>query len=277
MLPIPAIDIQSGKCVRLQKGDLSSTKIYFEKPIDAAAHWIKEGTKKLHLVDLDGAKSGKPENLEYVLKIKVKFPDVNLQLGGGVRDLETLDLIFKSGVDDVILGSIAIKDKELFTKACITFPKKIILGIDANTLVELGPFINYLSSLGFKEAISTSHSPSSLLATYNCNTKQETIDGIFVTADVKTHSSGLAAFDLPLGWPSDHRLAWIQITKESVLGDYLSTTKKVDMVEFQCGNPRQQERYQQISCQGCAAHQITKKIKALDQLGVSFLLGETKL
>ena len=131
MIPIPAIDIQGGKCVRLQKGDLSSTKIYFEKPVDAATHWIKEGTKKLHLVDLDGAKSGKPENLEYVLEIKEKFPDVNLQLGGGVRDLETLDLIFKSGIDDVILGSIAIKDKELFTKACITFPKKIILGIDA--------------------------------------------------------------------------------------------------------------------------------------------------
>ena len=131
MLPIPAIDIQSGKCVRLQKGDLSSTKIYFEKPVDAAAHWIQEGTKRLHLVDLDGAKSGKPENLQYVLEIKEKFPDVNLQLGGGVRDLETLDLIFSSGVDNVILGSIAIKDKELFTKACITFPKKIILGIDA--------------------------------------------------------------------------------------------------------------------------------------------------
>ncbi len=131
MLPIPAIDIQNGKCVRLQKGDLSSTKIYFEKPIDAAAHWIKEGTKRLHLVDLDGAKSGKPENLKYVLEIKEKFPDINLQMGGGVRDLETLDLIFSSGVDHVILGSIAIKDKELFTKACTTFPDKIILGIDA--------------------------------------------------------------------------------------------------------------------------------------------------
>ena len=69
MLPIPAIDIQSGKCVRLQKGDLSSTKVYFEKPVDAAAHWIKEGTKRLHLVDLDGAKSGKPENLECILEI----------------------------------------------------------------------------------------------------------------------------------------------------------------------------------------------------------------
>jgi phosphoribosylformimino-5-aminoimidazole carboxamide ribotide isomerase len=115
----------------LQKGDLSSTKVYFEKPVDAAAHWIKEGTKRLHLVDLDGAKSGKPENLQYVLEIKKKFPEVNLQLGGGVRDLETLDLIFSSGVDNVILGSIAIKDRELFTKACTTFPDKIILGIDA--------------------------------------------------------------------------------------------------------------------------------------------------
>ena len=130
MLPIPAIDIQSGKCVRLQKGDLSSTKIYFEKPIDAASHWIKEGTKKLHLVDLDGAKSGKPENLECVLEIKEKFPDVNLQLGGGIRDLETLDLILESGVDNVILGSIAIKDKELFfnnTIPKLVFDKKSYL------------------------------------------------------------------------------------------------------------------------------------------------------
>ena len=116
MLPIPAIDIQNGKCVRLQKGDLSSTKIYFEKPIDAAAHWIKEGTKRLHLVDLDGAKSGKPENLQYVLDIKEKFPDVNLQLGGGVRDLETLDLIFSSGVDNVFETFVWLYLREPVTK-----------------------------------------------------------------------------------------------------------------------------------------------------------------
>ena len=131
MLPIPAIDIQNGKCVRLKKGDLSSTKIYYKKPIDAATHWIKEGTKNLHLVDLDGAKSGRPENLKYILEIKEKFPDVNLQLGGGVRDLNTLELIFKSGVDNVILGSIAIKNKEIFEQACLAFPNQIILGVDA--------------------------------------------------------------------------------------------------------------------------------------------------
>ena len=131
MLPIPAIDIQNGKCVRLKKGDLSSTKIYYKKPLDAATHWIKEGTKNLHLVDLDGAKSGRPENLKYILEIKEKFPDVNLQLGGGVRDLNTLELIFKSGVDNVILGSIAIKNKEIFEQACLAFPNQIILGVDA--------------------------------------------------------------------------------------------------------------------------------------------------
>ena len=131
MLPIPAIDIQNGKCVRLKKGDLSSSKIYYKKPLDAATHWIKEGTKNLHLVDLDGAKSGRPENLKYILEIKEKFPDVNLQLGGGVRDLNTLELIFKSGVDNVILGSIAIKDKEIFEQACLAFPNQIILGVDA--------------------------------------------------------------------------------------------------------------------------------------------------
>ena len=131
MLPIPAIDIQNGKCVRLKKGDLSSTKIYYKKPLDAATHWIKEGTKNLHLVDLDGAKSGRPENLKYILEIKEKFPDVNLQLGGGVRDLNTLELIFKSGVDNVILGSIAIKNKAIFEQACLAFPNQIILGVDA--------------------------------------------------------------------------------------------------------------------------------------------------
>ena len=119
-------------CIRdSKKGDLSSTKIYYKKPLDAATHWIKEGTKNLHLVDLDGAKSGRPENLKYILEIKDKFPDVNLQLGGGVRDLNTLELIFKSGVDNVILGSIAIKNKEIFEQACLAFPNQIILGVDA--------------------------------------------------------------------------------------------------------------------------------------------------
>ena len=89
------------------KRRLVPTKIYFEKPVDAAAHWIKK-EQKLHLVDLDGAKSGKPENLECVLRSK-KFPDVILQLGGRVRDLDTLG--YDSGVDDVILGSIAIRIK----------------------------------------------------------------------------------------------------------------------------------------------------------------------
>ena len=74
MLPIPAIDIQNGKCVRLKKGDLSTAKTYFEKPIDAASFLVKEGAENIHLVDLDGAKSGSSENLKEILEIKKKFP-----------------------------------------------------------------------------------------------------------------------------------------------------------------------------------------------------------
>ena len=142
MLPIPAIDIQSGKCVRLQKGDLSSTKIYFEKPVDAAAHWIKEGTNKLHLVDLDGAKSGKPENLEYVLEIKEKFPDVNLQLGGGVRDLETLDLLQE--VISEYQGTVLLisHDRDFLNR---TVETSIILTGQGEFLKIVGSWANYQS------------------------------------------------------------------------------------------------------------------------------------
>tara|TARA_Y100000816_G_scaffold292261_1_gene286652 strand:+ start:1221 stop:1946 length:726 start_codon:yes stop_codon:yes gene_type:complete len=131
MLPIPAIDIQEGKCVRLKRGALDSSVIYFDDPIDAARHWISEGTKILHMVDLDGAKSGKPINLKYILNIKENFPEIEIQLGGGVRDLENLEAIINAGVDKVILGSIAIKNRQIFEEACLKFPKKIILGIDA--------------------------------------------------------------------------------------------------------------------------------------------------
>ena len=90
MIPIPAIDIQNGKCVRLQKGDLDSTQVYFEDPSDAAAHWIDMGAKRIHLVDLDGAHKGTTVNLSAIEKIRHKFPESILQLGGGIRNSSAL-------------------------------------------------------------------------------------------------------------------------------------------------------------------------------------------
>ena len=131
MLPIPAIDIQKGKCVRLKMGDLTSAKIYYENPLEAAEFWIKKGTKRLHLVDLDGALQGTSANFSYILEIRNAFPDLEIQVGGGIRSFEAIENYFNNNIDFLILGSVAIKDKDFFIKACRNYPNKIILGLDA--------------------------------------------------------------------------------------------------------------------------------------------------
>jgi len=131
MLPIPAIDIQKGKCVRLKMGDLTSAKIYYENPLEAAEFWIKKGTKRLHLVDLDGALQGTSANLSSILEIRNAFPDLKIQVGGGIRSFEAIENYFNNNIDFIILGSVAIKDKGFFIEACRNYPNKIILGLDA--------------------------------------------------------------------------------------------------------------------------------------------------
>ena len=131
MLPIPAIDIQKGKCVRLKMGDLTSAKIYYENPLEAAEFWIKKGAKRLHLVDLDGALQGTSSNFSSILEIRNAFPDLKIQVGGGIRSFEAIENYFNNNIDFLILGSVAIKDKDFFIKACRNYPNKIILGLDA--------------------------------------------------------------------------------------------------------------------------------------------------
>jgi phosphoribosylformimino-5-aminoimidazole carboxamide ribotide isomerase len=131
MLPIPAIDIQKGKCVRLKMGDLTSAKIYYENPLEAAEFWIKKGTKRLHLVDLDGALQGTSANISSILEIRNAFPDLQIQVGGGIRSFEAIENYFNNNIDFLILGSVAIKNKDFFIEACRNYPNKIILGLDA--------------------------------------------------------------------------------------------------------------------------------------------------
>jgi phosphoribosylformimino-5-aminoimidazole carboxamide ribotide isomerase len=131
MLPIPAIDIQKGKCVRLKMGDLTSAKIYYQNPLEAAEFWIKKGTKRLHLVDLDGALQGTSANISSILEIRNAFPDLQIQVGGGIRSFEAIENYFNNNIDFLILGSVAIKNKDFFIEACRNYPNKIILGLDA--------------------------------------------------------------------------------------------------------------------------------------------------
>jgi len=126
----PAIDIKDKKCVRLIKGDFSQKTEYEISPIEQAKQFIDYGFKNLHIVDLDGALTGETVNLDIIQEIVTKF-DFQIEIGGGVREFESIQKYTDIGVDKVILGSAAIKDKNFLKKACKKFPKKIALGLDS--------------------------------------------------------------------------------------------------------------------------------------------------
>lgn len=130
MIIYPAIDIKDGKCVRLRQGSFKEVTVYFENPLDAARKWKDAGAKYLHVVDLDGARSGSPKNLDIVSGI-VKQLDLKVQLGGGIRTLQSIETVLGMGVSRVILGTAAVKDPELVEEAVERFGECIVVGIDA--------------------------------------------------------------------------------------------------------------------------------------------------
>ena len=126
----PAIDIKDKKCVRLIKGDFENKTEYETSPVDQAAKYKDHGFKNLHIVDLDGALTGKTVNLDIIKEIVIKY-DFKIEIGGGVRNAESIKQYIDSGVEKVILGSGAIKNKEFLKEACKKFKNKIALGLDA--------------------------------------------------------------------------------------------------------------------------------------------------
>ena len=130
LIVIPAIDIKNGRCVRLQQGRFSKETVFSECPEEMALKWVEQGAKRIHLVDLDGAFQGRPVN-EAVVKRIIDAVPVPIQLGGGIREVYTLETYFSLGVDYLILGTVAQKDPDLVAWACEKYPGQIILGIDA--------------------------------------------------------------------------------------------------------------------------------------------------
>ena len=131
MLIIPAIDLKNGSCVRLRQGRMEDVTVYSDDPVATATRWVEAGAKRLHVVDLDGAFAGKPENKEAVVRILAEHPNLPIQLGGGVRDLATIEVYLDLGLAWVIIGTQAVKDPVLVTEACHQFPGQIIVGVDA--------------------------------------------------------------------------------------------------------------------------------------------------
>jgi phosphoribosylformimino-5-aminoimidazole carboxamide ribotide isomerase len=127
---IPAIDLLEGKCVRLYQGDYSQSQVFDENPVAVAQQWVDQGATRLHVVDLDGAKAGKPANLQAIAAI-VQAVSVPIQVGGGLRDRTSVSQLLELGVGRVILGTIAVKQPQLVAELCGEFPGKIVVGIDA--------------------------------------------------------------------------------------------------------------------------------------------------
>ncbi len=131
MLLIPAIDIKDGKCVRLRQGRMDDATVFADDPLDAATRWVEAGAKRLHIIDLDGASTGKPINRELVRRITATYPEIPVQIGGGIRDEDTVQAYLDLGVQYVILGTRAVNEPHFVSDLCAAFPGHIVVGLDA--------------------------------------------------------------------------------------------------------------------------------------------------
>ena len=131
MLLIPSIDVKDGKCVRLRQGRMDEVTVFDDDPRAAARRWVDAGARRLHVVDLDGAVEGAPRNAEVIRAIVSGFPDVDVQVGGGIRDDDAIEGYLATGARYVILGTRAVTTPDFVADACVEFPGHVIVGLDA--------------------------------------------------------------------------------------------------------------------------------------------------
>jgi phosphoribosylformimino-5-aminoimidazole carboxamide ribotide isomerase len=131
MLLIPAIDLKDGKCVRLRQGRMEDSTVFSDDPVAMAARWVEAGARRLHLVDLNGAFAGQPVNAQVIRRIAQTFPDLPIQVGGGIRDEQTVETYLDAGVRFVIIGTKAVQEPGFINDLCAEYAGHIIVGLDA--------------------------------------------------------------------------------------------------------------------------------------------------
>jgi len=132
MVIIPAIDVKDGRCVRLKQGDMSTATVYSDDPVAVARHWLAQGARRLHVVDLNGAAAGRPKNEGVIRQIvKAVGDSILVQLGGGIRDLDTIEKYLDDGVTYIVIGTAAVKNPGFLHDACTAFGGHIIVALDA--------------------------------------------------------------------------------------------------------------------------------------------------
>jgi phosphoribosylformimino-5-aminoimidazole carboxamide ribotide isomerase len=184
MLIIPAIDIKDGKCVRLLRGEEGTETVFSQNPVAVAKRWEGCGARLIHVVDLDGAFSGKPRNFELIKEI-VKSVSCPVQIGGGIRDIETIERYLGTGLYRVILGTVALHNPEILTEANRRFPRRVAVGIDTKGRkiavkgwketvdFELKSFLNDLKSAGISVLVHTDIDRDGTLDGININAVEE--------------------------------------------------------------------------------------------------------
>ena len=194
---IPAIDLKGGKCVRLRQGEFTQVETYTEDPVKYAQRWEQEGAKRLHIVDLDGARTGMPQNMEAVRNI-MRRVSIPVQLGGGIRNAEIVERMLRIGVDRVILGTSAASDEQMTQGALMQFGDKIIIGVDAKdgfvsvqgwqaqTGESAVAFARRMESLGAKRIIFTDIARDGMLSGPNTEALRE----ILATVSIPVIASG---------------------------------------------------------------------------------------
>ncbi len=176
---LPAIDIKGGKCVRLAKGDYNQVTHYFDNPLDVAKKWVEQGSMNLHIVDLDGAKSGETINYDLISKIRSNYPDTYIQIGGGIRDIKNINKYLDIGINKVIIGTRVVSDPSFLEKIPSNVREKVIIDLavkDGKLAVHgwnnssdftLQSFIKILEANNIKEIVFTDISKDGMLEGMN--------------------------------------------------------------------------------------------------------------
>lgn len=197
MIVIPAIDLRGGKCVRLLHGEFSKETVYSDNPVDMARRWIDLGATRLHVIDLDGARSGQPQNFEWVLKIK-KETGIFIQVGGGIRTLETVEKFINEGIDRVILGTVVFEEAGLAQTAFEKYSDRIMVAMDVkhgfvavrgwenSSGIPAKEALKIVEKLGGKEIIFTDVSRDGTLEGANLVATKEMMD----STSLKIYASG---------------------------------------------------------------------------------------
>ena len=167
MIVYPAIDIIDGKCVRLSRGDYSNKTIYSDNLESVVSSWLNKGNKFLHIVDLDGAKAGRPTNIDSILNIRNSFPDIFIQIGGGIRNIETVEQYLSNGINRIILGTKVLKDRDFILSIDQAVRKSLAIDIaikdgqlagdgwETTAKNDVGNFIEYFEQNGIERFVVT--------------------------------------------------------------------------------------------------------------------------